>query len=529
MLRICFSETRKAKLAYSERMLSLDGSLPDTPRSIRSPSQMSLRTEDGAEFFSDSGRGRAMTSMFISDTADVHDTATPQDLTWGNPCLDGTELALNQKSPVYGQICYDESGVFEEFSMDDEFDVWSTIHEFFDSLYLIFPIISYIEIASRLVTESNWNTVPDLRTLLYSIRLMNSAGAYRLEHRNGGELKRHIAEVESSRQTHDFADPATLDAVFCSMALFTANNVLGKHGRAFLYLKEARTLLDDIEPSGYDEQQRKLRIEQVLYNTESATLAIYGNKEKERRGRKRPNLQATVPDQASVLDDGVELGQVARQLLQCLTNIHLAKDAEEINRVDLGPDAIFSTLTQHRYSRIQSADVMVTRQWQLSRTLLASSQGRHLSLSRSIVESLGVVAMSWICLLKQGELRVVGLGKLAELALNISTLSGGSVCQDALLGLTGALVKEDYEGRFSPPLAHLIISAAYTSVPPAMETQQEQELRYRRDAQYATQNLSISLTHGMTDIELQQFANTLPADFVDLDDGGNLDVSNFLF
>ncbi|VUC23415.1 unnamed protein product [Clonostachys rosea] len=419
-------------------------------------------------------------------TVAVYAFATPPSLDGANENLDRVELSSNQIYPLESTPC-DDTGTYQR----DE--IWESIDEFFDTAYLIFPIVSYVELTSRLVMQPSWVTVPDLRTLLYSIRLVNSAARYRMDHQNGDELLRRIVEVESSRQAYDFADPATLDAVFCSLALFTANSVLGKHGRAFLYLNEAQILFDDVEPSGCDEEQRKSRIEQVLHNTESATLAIYGRKQKKLQARKRPTCSDTVPARVGGVGLGDRLSAVATQLLQCLTRIHLARDADDISKVNLGSDAILSSLGQHPFSRIQSADVMITRQWQLSCKLLTSSEEGNgcKEPPKSMMESLGVVAMSWICVLREGELRIVGLGKLAELAVNIFKLPGGSH-QDSLRGLTGAVMKEDHEGWFALPLADVILSAAY-NVPPLMETQKDQEIRCSMLARLAAQDASTSL------------------------------------
>ncbi|CAH0020337.1 unnamed protein product [Clonostachys rhizophaga] len=432
--------------------------------------------------------------------------------------LDGVELASSQIYPL-------DSRPSEETATHQTADIWESIDEFFDTTYLIFPIVSYAELASRLVIEPNWETVSDLRTLLYSIRLVNSAARYRMDHQNRDGLVQHIAEVESSRQAYDFADPATLDAVFCSLALFTANSVLAKHGRAFLHLNEAQILFDHVEPSGYEEQQRKLRVEQVLHNTESATLAIYGSKEKMLQARKRLTCSDIVPARVGGAETGDRLGKVASQLLHCLTRIHLASNADDISKVNLGSDAVLSSLGQHRYSRIQSADVMVTRQWQLSCKIIASYQERagREKPPASMMESLGVIAMSWICVLKQGELRIVGLGKLAELAINIFRLPGGGH-QDSLRGLTGAVMKEDYEGKFALTLADLVLSVAY-DVPPMMETPQDRELRCSMMARSSFQDAPSS---PKTEQALRQFPAIQPLVLSDFHQDGPFEASSLM-
>ena len=115
-------------------------------------------------------------------------------------------------------------------------DVWATVHEFFDTMYLVFPVISYVELVSSLIMEPNWVTSPHLRTLLYAMRLGIVAANYRLNSQNETEVQGLVFEVEASRCSYDFADPPTLDAVVCSLILFAACNVLRTQNRAFLYL-----------------------------------------------------------------------------------------------------------------------------------------------------------------------------------------------------------------------------------------------------------------------------------------------------
>lgn len=366
-----------------------------------------------------------------------------------------------------------DDGVLEAPDVRRDDDIWSSVNEFFDTSYIIFPVVSYVEVASRLIMEPSWEHLPDLRTLLYALRLLNLAARYRMDSKNKTLLQTLIYQVEASRLTFDFAEPSTLDAVVCSLCLFTAYNVLEQHGRAFLYLNEAITLLDAVIPSCRDDEQRKVRIAQVLFNTESATVAIYANKDRRRRVQKPPMMIENYSAEQQELGNDVAAGQVATHLLHCLTWIHLAEGADDVEKVDLQSEAVMETLfgaavlKQHRYSRIQSADVMVTRQWQLSRRLVASLNDKTAprDFPESAIASLGVIAMSWICLLREGELRVVGLGKLAGLACNISILNGGAGQQDVLRGLVGAVMREDHEQKFTPPLTGLVTSAAY-AIPP---------------------------------------------------------------
>ncbi|KIW32087.1 uncharacterized protein PV07_03659 [Cladophialophora immunda] len=350
----------------------------------------------------------------------------------------------------------------DELSRGDE--IWSAIDEFFDTMYVVFPVLSYASLATRLIIEPAWRAIPEFRTLLLAIQAVNAASQFRMAPGNKEHLSELIIQVERSRLDYDFADPATLDAVVISLFLFTAYNVLERHNRAFLYLDEALSLLEVVEPSDEEERRRKIQIEQVLFNTEAATLAIYANKGRRRRAR-RPRKIPGVPTMASHALGAIdESDRVALHLLRRLTEIHLAENADAFEEIDIESEADMATLfgavfRRHRYSRIQAADVVVTRQWQLSTKLVASlREGLGVSPTlRKSVEFLGLAAMSWICLLGEGELRIVGLGKLSGLAQNIYMLAGRGQCQYILGGLAGAVIKEDHEKIFAPQLAEVVM------------------------------------------------------------------------
>ncbi|KAK5050952.1 hypothetical protein LTR84_003511 [Exophiala bonariae] len=343
-------------------------------------------------------------------------------------------------------------------------NIWSILHEFFDTGYIIFPVVSYADVAIRLLDTPDWPAVPDLRTLLLAIRLMIACGKYRMDSRDETLLYQLIREVEISRLEYDFADPASLDAVACSLFLFTAYNILEKHGRAFLYLDEAATLLEKTTPSTEAEKRRKLQVQQVMFNTEVATIEIYGTSTTQRRTRE-PSLTEDIVS-VSQLEDGIDVSstKLAAHLLKQLTKINLAKDADALQKLNNESHEdieilLGSALQQHRYSRIQAADVILTRQWQLSSRFVLGDSGIS-SLARpswSTVEHLGHVAMSWVCLLQEGELRVVGLGKLAGLIRNIAALGDLRKGRTIIGGLAGAVSREDHDKKYAPTLARILI------------------------------------------------------------------------
>ena len=277
--------------------------------------------------------------------------------------------------------------------------------------------------------------------------------------------------METSRLSHDFADPATLDAVVCSLFLFTAYNVLEKHGRAFLYLEEASSLLDAVLPANEKEALWKLRAQQVLFNTEAATNEIYGSRSRQRRGH-RPSLRVNAtPCAEDAMYNGFESVKVVPRLLKQLTEINMAEDADALERINVESEAdadisFGDVLRQQRYFRIQAADVVITRQWQLSSKLLVN-RGRGPATrqqSQQSIEQLGIVAMSWACLLGKGELRIVGLGKMTGLARNLSALLGPSKCRPVLLGLAGAVSREDFGKKFISSLAE-VVTPMMSSIP----------------------------------------------------------------
>lgn len=416
------------------------------------------------------------------------------------PFLEGPDLlGESQLLPDHGypidtrsQLILNNS--FPGIETQSSLDVWATVHEFFDTMYLVLPIISYVEVVSSLIMEPNWATSPHLRTLIYALRLGIAAANYRLNSYNELEVQSLVFEVEASRCTYGFADPPTLDAVVCSLILFAACNVLRTQNRAFLYLSEASFLLQAFVPTSEIEEQRRLRLEKVLFNTESATFPIYATRGFKRRARRPSPKWESYPPQQNVLGNNVMSDKLAAHLLRRLTQVHLAEDAKQLNDINIDSEASLKTqfgseiFNQHRYARIQSTDVVVTRQWRLSCQLVASrgSSPKTREAAGSDVESLGTVAMSWLCLLEAGDLRIVGLGKLVGLAFNIYMLGGRTRFRDHLHALVSLVMGEDHEGEFSLALADLTLPM-YCTIPPQIDPQ-DGGMAYR-----AEQNISTDL------------------------------------
>ncbi len=485
---------RSRHTARAERLVELDVALwPNQQSEIYRSHAISQHVQDPVP-------EAAIVDVDVPDTASPHPSpASPSEAGLERDLTEG-EIFLPVDLPPTSHDLVENAA---NHSLTDELlctmemqsgvDIWSSVHEFFNTMYIIFPILSYADVASRLIETPDWFAVPDFRTLLLSLQLLNACGQFRMDSKNETFFRHLINQVEVSRQDHDFADPATLDAVVCSLFLFTAYNVLEKHGRAFLYLDEAASLLETVMPCDERGKQRKLRLQQVLFNTEAATLKIYGSASSRRRVC-RPPLNVGI---ASATEDGVGIGldsvKVAAHLLRRLTEINLAEDADALQRIDVESEADVeilcgNVLRQHRYSRIQAADVVLTRQWQLSSKFLAT-RSCGLSLEHptwSAIEHLGHVAMAWVCVLREGELRIVGLGKLAGLAHNLYNLAGPMRCRFVLGGLAGAVSKEDHDRRYAPALAKILVPIM-SAIPAVISPPNDCEsLQSMPSAQFAT-------------------------------------------
>ncbi|KEF52821.1 uncharacterized protein A1O9_11238 [Exophiala aquamarina CBS 119918] len=354
-------------------------------------------------------------------------------------------------------------------------DIWRDLERFFDRAYIIFPVISYHDLTARLLLEPDWRDDPPLKTLLLSIRLINMAGDYRMTSSDRAQLLQLVSQVETSRLSHDFADPATLDAVVASLFLFTAYNVLEKYTRSMLYLDEAFSLLDAADV-GSNEVRREQQLRMVLFNTEVATLRIYTHRKKIRWSHRASIVENLENDCCLSVETIVQPEPVAMHLLRRLTQVNLAQSAEALEQLNVESENDMATLfgtvfQQHRISRVQAADVAITRQWNLSSMLVSGARTAPAALEAFGVsaEQMGTTALSWICLLGEGELRIVGLGKVAALARKLRFLAGPSRCNTVLGGLLGAIIREDHEKTYAPQLADVVMPMAsslpYTITP----------------------------------------------------------------
>lgn len=353
-------------------------------------------------------------------------------------------------------------------------DIWTCIHEFFETIYIIFPIISYVEIVSRLIVDPDWATSPDLRTMYYTLRLSITTAKCRttMSSQYRAEAWDLVQQVEASRLTYNFSDPPTLDAVVVSLCLFATYNVLGDDDRSLLYLCEASVLLEAFSPTSTSERERKRRIEMIVFNAESASFEIYAMKGFVPTARRPPERKNTYRAEEELGKDA-ESEELALCFLQHLTRIYLAENVDDLNAIDpmfenaskpsFGPE----NPLHHRYASIQAADAAVTHQWLLSYRMVTDRSLNHglESLAKPDIGSLGVAAMAWAAILAAGDLRIVGLGKMAGLALNMWALGGLETSRDVIHGLTNAVVEQDFDGAYAIALANLIEEITCTVSP----------------------------------------------------------------
>ncbi|KAH8901174.1 hypothetical protein GQ53DRAFT_814650 [Thozetella sp. PMI_491] len=471
MQKLTIDEYRDAgltKLGRCEEMIDLHqqpelGSpLPEPPQHSSTVVATSPTESSGWNLPSSYYQNLPSAMLNGGETLSPQSDRSPRERVWLSP-LDNIE-AYDMDAHSYNvRASSPKSDLFQTARDPSSDSIWVVIDEFFDSMYVVFPIISYLDVAARIVAEPDWTALPSLRTLLLSMRLLNAAASYRIGSRNKDEVCSLIRQVEASRLTYDFSDPPTLDAVACALFLFTAYNVLDKHNRAFLYLDEALNLFEAGLPFNEEEAWRTTRMGQVLFNTETATVALYGTKTRRVRAL-NPSAVAAQCSSRQSYHELTKTGEVAAHLLDILTRINLAEDSDGLEHIPAesqgNMEIIFRATVpeQHQYSRIQAADVLITRQWQLSSKLTQNlAVGRVSSpVSQASLESIGIIAMSWTCALKDGELRIIGLAKLAGLAQNINKLAIRGECQHVLHGLVGAIMREDHERQYAPLLTSIL-------------------------------------------------------------------------
>lgn len=349
------------------------------------------------------------------------------------------------------------------------------------------PIINLETVLNR-IERGDHVSDPTFRTMLLSIFLVNEASQFRhYPDRSPARLDLLSRATEKSRANspyYHFAESPTLDTVISSIFLFIAYSVRDKHNRAFLYLTEAIGLMDLVKyPCDRIEIVQYHRIECLLFVTEAASNSIYGS-----RGKRRISRNPSSPPPKEVLDRWYisehkqkqlppllstlpyeSLDKRAAELLYAMTRLHSALDTAGVSSVEFQDD-ILATLSNHDDNKpsclIQTADVAITRQWQLATHWWhALSENGYSSErkenARYIIQIIGMTAVQRTKFLHPGACRIVGHGKLAALADTMFKISSAldilQCCSSLIRDMIHIVSKADCEGSFAPGLSLVAI------------------------------------------------------------------------
>ncbi|EXJ76590.1 uncharacterized protein A1O5_01098 [Cladophialophora psammophila CBS 110553] len=366
------------------------------------------------------------------------------------------------------------------------------VRRFFNDLYTIYPVVDKDIVSKR---SHLGDPAPDahFQTLLLALLMINSASDHRkiATQTTKAALQSRIEAVEQARSSYDFAECPTVDTVIVSFFLFCAYNTLWRQNRAFLYLREARDLFYIVsetvrDTSDTSSRRRLARLELIIFNAELATYAIYGP---DIAYRQRPK---SIPRGAAILQcdppEDPREKQLDNILLQ-LSQIH-ASSANDTDNSSMGltqsllemidknesPSISLERLTDQVRSfeasgsggiRRLTADVIITHNWRslekISKMLdhrtnspiSGSAQGFQASAAiRRVISNKASSALAAACSLNEGDLRVVGLGKIAHITTSFREihLRGGAdldECKNTLAGLLFTIVKTDYERTYA--------------------------------------------------------------------------------
>lgn len=359
---------------------------------------------------------------------------------------------------------------------------------FFRQGYVAYPLLHH-DTVIRKISQGEHLLDPEFRTLVLSIIMLNEACKVRLspqhDQRTMTFLSRAIENLRNGSDGYHFAENPSIDTVVVSLFLFIAYNVSERHNRAFCYLTEAIGLFDLlgelIDPIDAIRQKRLLY---VLYNTESATVTVYGSMRK-RTVSQRPSTPLESIDSLSWYGhtagvrcsieeiaeaDIVYIDKQAVELLLLMTRLHLATGISEVARITV-EDRLMSSVKvlmesdsghQVSYCDTQIADVAISRQWKLARLWWddISRQPPPKPFDEAINSTIKMIAtttLTWSKTLRPGYLRIVGLGKLVGLTdsiFNISTKLGSvGSCTALIRHLIHTVAETDYNGYFAPQLS----------------------------------------------------------------------------
>jgi hypothetical protein len=387
------------------------------------------------------------------------------------------------------------------------------MREFVACLYQRYPLW-HPTIFIEQVDRGEHNDSIDFRLSCYAMILISEAARFRQNpHRGTARLMGLLEQILSQRSSY-FAQNPTCEAVTQSLAIFVAYSVCDVHKLAFYYLNEASGLLRQIDSTTLTPTAQALywRIAAVLYVTELASSAVYGN----------PRTRGTMPypqelaDNKSLMfwqihDDKIPttcvsplpqhhcfqaLDDKAVSMLHTLVLLYSAQSTDQILEVSVPRTTILaiieSTMPKSDTS-MQEVDVNLTKQWLLGqhweKKFAASSAVQRKRPQRNaqaayLLQSIGLSSLQHIRALDPGQQRIVGHGKLANLSTSIfniaSTLDVLAQCTDIISQLIRAVHDLDYESLFTPGLS--MIEMMITGIPQQLSLPFNEESEAHQEA-----------------------------------------------
>lgn len=366
--------------------------------------------------------------------------------------------------------------------------VMAELQNFLIYVYQRYPLWHPVDFVER-VNRGELDASTTFRLSCYAMIIFNEAGRFRKSPSRGPRRLTELRKLLQSQRTILVAQQPLCETAIHSLAIFIAHSVCDEHKMAFYYLTEAAELLCMIDPETLHpaEQARYWRVAAVLYVTESASSAVYGD----------PPTKGAIPhpqrldDDENLMDWHVEdeyiqdgwiqpdhlkdgyhdLDKKATTFLRALVSLYGAVTTDQIVKISVPKSticAIIEGTIPRSDTSVQEADVNLTQQWLLGQRwedrLAASSaaqQPRGNAQAAYLLQSIGFTGLQHIRALDLGHRRIVGHGKLANLGTSIfsvaSTLNVLAQCTHVISEIIRAVHDLDHERYFAPALSMIQI------------------------------------------------------------------------
>lgn len=346
---------------------------------------------------------------------------------------------------------------------------------FMRNIYATFPVINFDNFTSQL-NQDQENCDIEFRALAYALDMLHESYTYKLTPAGGTtKILSCMSRVEQIRCRYDYAEDPTANTVIVSFALFVAYNVLGRHQRALLYLLEASKLVEFTPMDSRIETMRIQRLKALLFITSSAATLLSAKSTWRVDVPSPLDVEdliswyggAEAPADHGASEDIRELDRFAVHQLQLMTRMHITarhRDSWDFLAEDhVANSASSVTLPATRMVRIVIADLSITQLWFSSDRQRLYDSVTYEDITKrcqplNLAETTGRKALAWAKSLSQGELRIVGLGKMVDILENmvhLCSLDPSSTAEVEILArdLMAAISTADYEFTHAMTLA----------------------------------------------------------------------------